>query len=69
VDRPGDRVRSGGVGRRWRQARSSWKLVQDARKGSHDEEYEENKLLKAVEKRFGVARSSGRRPTRRRPSV
>ncbi|MPY56286.1 TerC family protein [Streptomyces spongiae] len=34
---------------------TAWKLVQDARKGSHDEEYEENKLLKAVEKRFGVA--------------
>ncbi|MFE1841569.1 TerC family protein [Streptomyces sviceus] len=34
---------------------TAWKLVQDARKGDHDEEYEENKLLKMVEKRFGVA--------------
>ncbi|WP_330347356.1 TerC family protein [Streptomyces sp. NBC_00582] len=34
---------------------AAWKLVQDARKGGHEEEYEENKLLKAVEKRFGVA--------------
>ncbi|MEU0407786.1 TerC/Alx family metal homeostasis membrane protein [Streptomyces griseorubiginosus] len=34
---------------------TAWKLVQDARKGSHEEEYEENKLLKTVEKRFGVA--------------
>ncbi|MFF7450136.1 MULTISPECIES: TerC/Alx family metal homeostasis membrane protein [unclassified Streptomyces] len=34
---------------------TAWKLVQDARKGSHEEEYEENKLLKMVERRFGVA--------------
>ncbi|MFJ9147637.1 TerC family protein [Streptomyces sp. NPDC102270] len=34
---------------------TAWKLVQDARKDTHDEEYEENKLLKMVEKRFGVA--------------
>jgi tellurite resistance protein TerC len=34
---------------------TAWKLVQDARKEGHDEEYEENKLLKAVERRFGVA--------------
>ncbi|WP_405609077.1 TerC family protein [Streptomyces sp. NBC_00076] len=34
---------------------TAWKLIQDARKDGHDEEYEENKLLKAVEKRFGVA--------------
>jgi tellurite resistance protein TerC len=34
---------------------TAWKLVQDARKDDHDEEYEENKLLKMVEKRFGVA--------------
>ncbi|MFG2468762.1 TerC family protein [Streptomyces canus] len=34
---------------------TAWKLVQDARKDGHDEEYEENKLLKTVEKRFGVA--------------
>ncbi|MDQ0905816.1 tellurite resistance protein TerC [Streptomyces canus] len=34
---------------------TAWKLVQDARKDGHDEEYEENKLLRMVEKRFGVA--------------
>ncbi|WSQ07368.1 TerC family protein [Streptomyces sp. NBC_01231] len=34
---------------------TAWKLIQDARKDGHDEEYEESKLLKAVEKRFGVA--------------
>ncbi|WP_221357023.1 TerC family protein [Streptomyces beigongshangae] len=40
---------------------TAWKLVQDARKGhgeghgGNHEEYEENKLLKAVERRFGVA--------------
>ncbi|CAM5587005.1 TerC family protein [Streptomyces aurantiogriseus] len=34
---------------------TAWKLIQDARKQGHDEEYEENKLLKAVERRFGVA--------------
>ncbi|NGO06501.1 TerC family protein [Streptomyces sp. HC44] len=34
---------------------TAWKLVQDARHDQHDEEYEENKLLKAAEKRFGVA--------------
>ncbi|WP_217237621.1 TerC family protein [Streptomyces sp. AC555_RSS877] len=34
---------------------TAWKLIQDARKEGHDEEYQENKLLKAVEKRFGVA--------------
>ncbi|MEU0073544.1 TerC family protein [Streptomyces sp. NPDC006332] len=34
---------------------TAWKLVQDARKEGHEEEYQENKLLKAVEKRFGVA--------------
>ncbi|WEH13520.1 TerC family protein [Streptomyces sp. VNUA24] len=34
---------------------TAWKLVQDARAGGHEEEYEENKLLKAVERRFGVA--------------
>jgi tellurite resistance protein TerC len=34
---------------------TAWKLVQDARKDGHDEEYEENKLLEMVEKRFGVA--------------
>jgi len=34
---------------------TAWKLVQDARKEEHEEEYQENKLLKMVEKRFGVA--------------
>ncbi len=34
---------------------TAWKLIQDARKEEHEEEYEENKLLKAVERRFGVA--------------
>ncbi|WP_430379810.1 TerC family protein [Streptomyces sp. B1-3] len=34
---------------------TAWKLVQDARKQEHEEEYQENKLLKTVEKRFGVA--------------
>ncbi|MEV8599361.1 TerC family protein [Streptomyces griseoviridis] len=34
---------------------TAWKLVQDARRQGHDEEFEENKLLKAVERRFGVA--------------
>ncbi|GEC02687.1 tellurium resistance protein TerC [Streptomyces spinoverrucosus] len=34
---------------------TAWKLIQDARKQDHEEEYQENKLLKAVERRFGVA--------------
>ncbi|MFJ9630742.1 TerC family protein [Streptomyces sp. NPDC091280] len=34
---------------------TAWKLVQDARKGGHEEDYEENKLLKIAERRFGVA--------------
>jgi tellurite resistance protein TerC len=34
---------------------TAWKLIQDARKEEHEEEYEENKLLKSVERRFGVA--------------
>ncbi|MDQ1034552.1 tellurite resistance protein TerC [Streptomyces sp. V3I8] len=34
---------------------TAWKLVQDARKGHGEDEYEENKLLRAVERRFGVA--------------
>ncbi|MFF7329351.1 TerC family protein [Streptomyces sp. NPDC090306] len=34
---------------------TAWKLIQDARSGDEDEEFEENKLLKAVERRFGVA--------------
>ncbi|SEP68877.1 tellurite resistance protein TerC [Streptomyces sp. yr375] len=34
---------------------TAWKLIQDAKKDAHEEEFEESKLLKAVEKRFGVA--------------
>ncbi|GAA1885061.1 TerC family protein [Streptantibioticus ferralitis] len=30
---------------------TAWKLIQEARADEHDEEYEENKLLKAIEKR------------------
>ncbi|TXS43271.1 TerC family protein [Streptomyces sp. uw30] len=34
---------------------TGWKLIQDARKEEHEEEYQENKLLRMVENRFGVA--------------
>ncbi|MFF0462350.1 TerC family protein [Streptomyces mexicanus] len=34
---------------------TAWKLIQEARSGAADEEYEENKVLKAAERRFGVA--------------
>ncbi|MFF9176332.1 TerC family protein [Streptomyces sp. NPDC014793] len=34
---------------------TAWKLVQDARADEEEGEYEENKLLKAAERRFGVA--------------
>ncbi|GAB2956183.1 MULTISPECIES: TerC family protein [Streptomyces] len=34
---------------------TAWKLIQEARAGEEDEDWEENKLLKAAEKRFGVA--------------
>ncbi|MGX4692852.1 TerC family protein [Streptomyces sp. JNUCC 63] len=35
---------------------TAWKLIQEARSGGDDEEeFEENKLLKAAERRFGVA--------------
>ncbi|CAL9355749.1 putative membrane protein [Streptomyces sp. enrichment culture] len=34
---------------------TAWKLIQDARKEEHEEEYQENKLLKFAERRFGVA--------------
>ncbi|MFJ3670191.1 TerC family protein [Streptomyces sp. NPDC090106] len=34
---------------------TAWKLVQDARKEEHDEEYRENKLLRMAERHFGVA--------------
>ncbi|MEU8542632.1 TerC/Alx family metal homeostasis membrane protein [Streptomyces sp. NPDC048717] len=35
---------------------TAWKLIQEARSGGEDEdEFEENRLLKSIEKRFGVA--------------
>ncbi|WP_455354257.1 TerC/Alx family metal homeostasis membrane protein [Streptomyces sp. SYSU K217416] len=34
---------------------TAWKLIQEARSDEEDEEFEENRLLKSVEKRFGVA--------------
>jgi tellurite resistance protein TerC len=34
---------------------TAWKLIQDARKKDDEEEYEENRLLRTVERRFGVA--------------
>ncbi|MFE0731840.1 TerC family protein [Streptomyces antibioticus] len=34
---------------------TAWKLIQDARAAEEDEEFEENKLLKAAERKFGVA--------------
>ncbi|MFI0230515.1 TerC family protein [Streptomyces sp. NPDC017086] len=34
---------------------TAWKLVQEARADQGDEEFEENKLLKAAERKFGVA--------------
>ena len=34
---------------------TAWKLIQEARSSEEEEEWEENKLLKAVERRFGVA--------------
>ncbi|POX61850.1 tellurium resistance protein TerC [Streptomyces sp. Ru62] len=34
---------------------TAWKLIQEARTDQADEEYEENKLLKAAERKFGVA--------------
>jgi tellurite resistance protein TerC len=34
---------------------TAWKLIQEARSEESEEEFEENKLLKAVERRFGVA--------------
>ncbi|MEW2465533.1 TerC/Alx family metal homeostasis membrane protein [Streptomyces sp. NPDC046994] len=34
---------------------TAWKLIQEARAEEADEEYEENRLLKAAERRFGVA--------------
>ncbi|NJP49492.1 TerC family protein [Streptomyces sp. SBST2-5] len=34
---------------------TAWKLIQEARAEEQDEQYEENKLLQAAERRFGVA--------------
>ncbi|MEU9096254.1 TerC family protein [Streptomyces sp. NPDC048361] len=34
---------------------TAWKLIQEARSGGEEEEFEENRLLKSVEKKFGVA--------------
>ncbi|AXG77272.1 TerC family protein [Streptomyces paludis] len=34
---------------------TAWKLIQEARSGDEEEEFEENRLLKSVERRFGVA--------------
>ncbi|MFF1697360.1 TerC family protein [Streptomyces sp. NPDC058257] len=34
---------------------TAWKLIQEARSGDDEEEWEENRLLKAAEKKFGVA--------------
>ncbi|WP_151772721.1 TerC family protein [Streptomyces abyssomicinicus] len=34
---------------------TAWKLIQDARSKDDEEEFEENRLLKAAERRFGVA--------------
>lgn len=34
---------------------TAWKLIQEARAGDEEEDFEENRLLKAVEKKFGVA--------------
>ncbi|MEU3728796.1 TerC/Alx family metal homeostasis membrane protein [Streptomyces sp. NPDC033538] len=34
---------------------TAWKLIQEARADEDDEEWDENKLLKAAERRFGVA--------------
>lgn len=34
---------------------TAWKLIQEARSDDDDEEFEENKLLKAAERRLGVA--------------
>ncbi|MEW2486316.1 TerC family protein [Streptomyces sp. NPDC048411] len=34
---------------------TAWKLIQEARAGEEDDEFEENRLLKSIERRFGVA--------------
>ncbi|NEE33231.1 TerC family protein, partial [Streptomyces sp. SID7982] len=33
---------------------TAWKLIQEARAGEEEEEFEENRLLKKIEQRFGV---------------
>ncbi|MFI6057123.1 TerC family protein [Streptomyces sp. NPDC051286] len=34
---------------------TAWKLIQEARAGEEEDEFEENRLLKSIERRFGVA--------------
>ncbi|MCM2390842.1 TerC family protein [Streptomyces albipurpureus] len=34
---------------------TAWKLIQEARSGEEEDDFEENRLLKSVEKKFGVA--------------
>lgn len=34
---------------------TAWKLIQEARAGEEEDEFEENRLLKSIEHRFGVA--------------
>ncbi|MCM1948871.1 TerC family protein [Streptomyces sp. G2] len=34
---------------------TAWKLIQEARADDEEDDYEENRLLKSIEKRFGVA--------------
>ncbi|MGW3656704.1 TerC family protein [Streptomyces sp. NPDC005151] len=34
---------------------TAWKLIQEARAGEEEDEFEENRLLKTIERRFGVA--------------
>ncbi|WP_189175719.1 TerC family protein [Streptomyces lasiicapitis] len=34
---------------------TAWKLVQEARAGDEEEDWEENRLLKSIEKKFGVS--------------
>ncbi|MFF0447814.1 TerC family protein [Streptomyces sp. NPDC004609] len=34
---------------------TAWKLIQEARSDDEEDEFEENRLLKSIEKRFGVA--------------
>ncbi|MDJ0461726.1 TerC family protein [Streptomyces sp. H27-C3] len=36
---------------------TAWKLIQEARSGDEEDEFEENRLLKSIETRFGVADS------------